>query len=147
MNLNNKSLIEYFNYNLEKLLNEFNNYYVLKSANLPLYIQSLYLYFSHLAENSLQLLINNKFNYQYALDIVNIPNIYIKTYSEQEINLFLKNFRHNPQIFYGLAGFPLYFFTFFLNYIKYNDENGLILLFKNIPIIESNLHLIRQIIL
>ena|SRR5690554_3163344 len=144
MNFNKNSLIEYFNYNLENLLNEFNNYYIMKSRKLSLFIQTLYLYFSHLAENSLQLLINNNFAYQNALDIINIPNIYIKPYSKEEINLFLKNYQQNPQIFYGLSGFPLYFFKFFLNYIKYNDDKGLNLLFKNIPIIEENLDLIRK---
>ncbi len=146
MELPKNTLIEYFNYDLESLLNEFNNYYVLKAAKLPLYIQSLYLYFSHLAENSLQLLIVNNFNYKKAYDIVNVPNIYIKPYSEEEINRFLKNYRPNGQIFYGLAGFSLYFFEFFLNYVKYTHEKGIHILLKNIPIIEDNLSLIRKLL-
>jgi hypothetical protein len=147
MELNKNALIEYFNYDLEKLLNEFNNYYVLKATKLPLYIQTLFLYFSHLAENSLQLLINNKYNYQNAIDVINVPNIYIKPYNETEINNFLNNYRQNPQIFYGLAGYPLYFFTNFLAYVKYNQEKGLNLINKNIPNIEHNLNLIRKYII
>lgn len=140
------SLIQYFNYDLEKLLNEFNNYYVLKSPKLPLHMQSLYLYFSHLAENSLDLLINEKYNYQHALDIVNIPNIYIKPYSEEEINRFLNNYRPNTKIFYGLAGFSLYFFESFLAYVKYNQEKDINEINKNIPIIEKNLSKIRKLL-
>lgn len=146
MDLNQKSLLEYFNYNLETLLNEFNNYYITKSPTIPIFIQTLYLYFSHLAENSLQLLIKNKFNYQNALDILNTPNIYQKPYTQTEIQYFLRNYQHNPQIFYGLVGFPLYFFVFFLKFIKYNDDKDLNLLLKNIPIIENNLNMIRQLI-
>ncbi|HEY8364852.1 MAG TPA: hypothetical protein VIK84_04700, partial [Haloplasmataceae bacterium] len=104
MEIKENSLIEYFDYDLERLLNEFNNYYVLKAKNLPLYIQSLYLYFSHLAENSLQLLITENFNHKKAIDILYVPNMYIKPYSEEEINSFLKNYQANTKIFYGLAG-------------------------------------------
>jgi len=84
MEIGKKTLIEYFNYDLEKLLNEFNNYYVTRSQKIPLQIQTLFIYFSHLAENSLQLLINLNYNYKYAMDIVNVPSIYIKPYSEEE---------------------------------------------------------------
>lgn len=146
MEISKNTLIEYFNYDLEKLLNEFNNYYVLKSPKLPLQIQTLYLYFSHMAENSLQLLIKLNYNYKYALDIVNVPSIYIKPYSETEINQFLKNYRPNAQIFYSLAGFSLYFFEIFLKYVKYNQDKDIYLLFKNIPIIEENLNLIHKFV-
>ncbi len=144
MEIGKGKLIEYFNYDLEKLLNEFNNYYVLKSPKIPLHIQSLYLYFSHLAENSLHLLIDLNYNYQHALDIINIPNIYIKPYKEEEINKFLHNYRSNTKIFYGLAGFSLYFFEAFLAYVKYTQEKNIYLIFKNIPIIEENLNKIRK---
>lgn len=146
MEIKENSLIEYFDYDLERLLNEFNNYYVLKAKNLPLYIQSLYLYFSHLAENSLQLLITENFNHKKAIDILYVPNMYIKPYSEEEINSFLKNYQANTKIFYGLAGFSLYFFVYFLAYIKYSDEKGINLILKNIPIIEKNLNLIHRLL-
>ncbi len=146
MEIGKQTLIEYFNYDLEKLLNEFNNYYILKSPKLPLHIQALYLYFSHLAENSLELLIKLNFNYQNAHDIVNVPSIYIKPYSESEINQFLKNYQPNSKIFYGLTGFSLYFFEYFLQYAKFNQENDIQILFKNIPIIEANLKLIHKLI-
>jgi len=146
MEIGKKTLIEYFNYDLEKLLNEFNNYYVTRSQKIPLQIQTLFIYFSHLAENSLQLLINLNYNYKYAMDIVNVPSIYIKPYSEEEINQFLKNYRPNAEVFYGLTGFSLYFFDIFLSYVKYNQENDINLLFKNIPIIEENLRQIRKLV-
>jgi len=69
------TLIQYFNYDLEVLLDEFNNYYALKYNQLPLYVQALYLYFSHLAENSLELLIKSQFNYKQAYDIKCPPYI------------------------------------------------------------------------
>lgn len=146
METNKNSLIEYFNYDLEKMLDEFNNYYVLKSPKIPLNIQVLYLYFSHLAENSLELLINSKYNVKSAIDIVNMPIIYIKPFSDTELNSFLQKYRVNPKHFYGLLGFSLYFFEFFLQYIKYNNDKYLNELFKNITIIENNLKLIRKIL-
>ncbi len=144
MKSNKNSLIEYFNYDLEKALDEFNNYYVLKSPKIPLNIQVLYLYFSHLAENSLAFLINYNYNIKSAVDIINMPIIYIKPLSEVEIYNFLQKYQINPRHFYGLVGFSLYFFEFFLQYIKYNNDKYLFELYKNIPIIEDNLKLIRK---
>lgn len=146
MEFSKNNLIEYFNYDLEKLLDEFNNYYVLKSAKIPLQYQVLFLYFSHLAENSLQLLIDIKYNIKYATAIINIPSIYIKPYSRQEINHFLQKMGVNPKQFYGLTGFSLYFFEIFLQYIRYNDEKELLVILKNIPVIEKNLRTIYKII-
>ncbi|MDF2700725.1 MAG: hypothetical protein K0Q49_2288 [Haloplasmataceae bacterium] len=146
MNFDKISIIEYFNYDLEKMIDEFNNYYVLKAIKIPTHIQSLYLYFSHLAENSIQLLINSNYNVKNAFDIVNIPGIYIKPYSTEEINQFFQKTRLNHKHFYGLAGFSMYFFDIFYQYIKFNDAKGLDILFKNIPIVEQNLGLIHTLI-
>lgn len=140
------SLIQYFNYDLEVLLDEFNNYYSLKYNQLPLYIQAIYLYFSHLAENSLELLIKNQFNYKQAYDIVNVPRIYKKHFTEAEIHSYLKSYRPRGEIFYGLIGYPLYFFEAFLDYIRYEHEKRIHKILTNIPIIEDNLRLIRKLL-
>lgn len=140
------TLIQYFNYDLEVLLDEFNNYYALKYNQLPLYVQALYLYFSHLAENSLELLIKRQFNYKQAYDIVNVPRIYKKRFTETEVYNYLKNYQPRGEIFYGLIGYPLYFFEALLDYIKYEQERGIHKILMNLPIIEENLRLIRKLL-
>lgn len=142
----NENVIKYFKYDLEKILDEFNNYYNLKNTKIPLHIQVLYLYFSNLSENSLQLLINSNYNVKNALDIEYIPSFYTKAYNQQEINVIVKKSNIKPIHFYGLAAFSLYFFELFLKYIKYNHEGSLKVLFKNIPIVEHNLNLIHNLV-
>ena len=146
MEYTENSLIKYFNYDLEKLLNEFNNYYVLKSGKLPSYIQALFLYFSHLAENSLHVLIDNNYNIRYAKEIEYVPKIDRKVFTAEEMTAIIRNKPLNPVIFYALTGFSLNFFEKFLLYIKYGDEKGIHLLLKNLPVIEDNLHLIRGLL-
>jgi len=140
------NVIRYFNYDLEKILDEYNHYYVSKAQLMPVHIQVLYLYFSNLAENSLQILINSNYNVKSALDIENIPHLYIKPYSQTEINNLVKKSNLKPIQFYGLASFSIYFFEFFLKYTKYNHEDSLTILFKNIPIIEHNINLLHNLI-
>ena len=86
-----QTITEYFNYDLEKIIDEFNHFYSAHQQTLTPHFQSLYLYFSHLAENSIQLLINSNYNVNHALDIDYVPSIYIKPYSKEEINQFLIN--------------------------------------------------------
>jgi len=54
-------VLAYFNYDIEKLLDEFNHYYNIKYYEIPTYYQTTFMYFTHLSEIALQHLIKHRF--------------------------------------------------------------------------------------
>ncbi|ERJ13371.1 hypothetical protein [Haloplasma contractile] len=137
-------VLNYFKYNLINILDEFEFYYTNNYKNMPLYIRSLYLYFSNLAENSIIILKKNNYDPTVAEELNTIPNIYKRELSHEDIKKWLFNKKISNDQFLGLCLFPIYFYDRFLHYIKYDMEKSLNLLYINIPIIESNLTKIQQ---
>lgn len=146
MNYLNYHVLSYFHYDLEKLLDEFNNYYTIKQYEIPTYYQTIFMYFTHLSEIGLQILIKSQFNVKDARQMVQILPAHLRLYTEQDFIQNMQQLRLPPIHYYGLFIYSYYFYEIYIDYLKNNYEKSLNHLASQLPIVEANIHLLNRII-
>lgn len=146
MEINNYGILNYYNYDIEKVLDEFNNYYNIKQRKIPIHFQTIYLYFSNLSERSLRTLIQSNYNIKNAKEITRLIPIYQDYLTKDQIIQNMNDLNVTPMQYYGLISYSYYFYEVFLYYIRNDQEKQLIHLASRIPIIEYNLKLIERLI-
>lgn len=139
-------ILTYFNYNLEALLDEFNNYYNIKHHEMPRYIQTFFHYFTNLSEIGLQHLIRTHFPVSDARQIhLVLPN-HEKRYTKDEFFQNMHAINLHPDHYYGLFIFSYFFYERFLDYIKFAYEKPVENIITQIPTIEANILYLLKII-
>lgn len=141
----NFSVLAYFNYDLEKLLDEFNHYYTIKYSAIPIYFRTIFLYFSNLSEISLQELIHSQFDVHKATILEKILPAHKQILTPEIV---FRNMRDTnlPAIHYAnLFRYCYFFYELFLTYIQTEQERNLIVLASQMPIIEYNLNLVAKV--
>jgi hypothetical protein len=146
MERTNFNVLSYFNYDIERVLDEFNNYYNIEYHKIPTYFRTIFLYFTNLSENALQTLIQAKYDIKNAQDLMKIIPIHKRALQSQEIINNIQQVKLPPTQYYGLYCFSYYFYEVFLDYIKFNNPKPLTKLASQIPIIEENITLLKTII-
>jgi hypothetical protein len=146
MERTNFNVLSYFNYDIERVLDEFNNYYNIEYHKIPTYFRTIFLYFTNLSENSLQTLIQAKYDIKNAQDLMKIIPIHKRELTSQDIMKNMQQVKLTPLQYYGLYCFSYYFYEVFLDYIKFNNPKPLNKLASQIPIIEGNINRLKIII-
>lgn len=139
-------ILSYFKYDMESLLNEFNNYYNIKHQEMSRYLQTFFYYFSNLSEIGLQILIHSQYPIHEAkvLHLV-LPN-HEKIYTSNEFIQNMNQLNLRPEHYYGLFIFSYFFYERFLDYIKFGYEKPVEHIITQIPIIETNILTLLEVI-
>jgi hypothetical protein len=146
METNKYQVLSYFKYDIEKLLDEFNNYYSIKQVRMPNHFRTIFLYFSNLSEIGLQSLIHSQFDVKNAKQITKVLPSYPNRLTSKELRQNMSQLQMNPVHYEGLFTFSYYFYEIFLNYVKNNQAKPLLHLGSQMPIIENNIQLLKETI-
>lgn len=139
-------ILTYFKFDMETLLNEFNNYYNIKYKDMPLYLQTFFLYFSNLSEIGLQILIKSNYPIREAKHLHLILPCFERVYTREELLKNMQELQLHPVHYYGLFIFSYFFYERFLDFIKFGYEKPLDGIITQIPTIESNILTLLDII-
>lgn len=146
MNPLNYHVLAYFNYDSELLLDEFNHYYNIKQQEIPPYYLSIFMYFTHLSELGLQILIKNNYHFKQAQEISGILPAYIKIYTEDEFLYNMQRLKLKPLHYYGLFLYAYYFFEIYIDFLKNGYEKSLNHLSHQLPVIEANIRSLNRLL-
>lgn len=137
-------LLRHFDFNLERIVDEFDLYFKDRSETMPNHIKSLYYYYSHLAENAVVLLVRSNFKFPKKQELYENPSIVLDLIPDEVIEERLNDQSVSKYHYLGILQFPLGFYVSFLEYIQFDIEKPLQLYFKNIPLVEQNIENIQR---